>query len=82
MELFIIIEFNLCDDPFYGYNEHLHSIHLDFDYAKNVVDSLLKKHDKYIESSYEEYFIRIIKMEIGNTKQVIVFDSTESIEKK
>ena len=77
MEVFIIMEFIFCDDRFYGYNEHLHSIYGSFEEAKTMVDTLLVRNKEWAEWIEEDHtnFIRIIRMEIGNTKQEILFDS-------
>ena len=37
LDIFIIMEFRLCDDYYYGYNEHLHSVFSSLEKSKNNV---------------------------------------------
>lgn len=69
MEVFIIMEFILCN--VYFYNEHLHSVYGSFEEAKTMVDTLLVINKKRAG----EVLIQIIRMEIGNTKREILFSS-------
>lgn len=86
MEVFVVMDFILCDDRFYGYNQHLLSIFLTYDHAKSFVDSYLlerkyyNKNDKDFDS-YGCPFIRIIKKDIGGTSNEIMYDSMDLNEK-
>jgi hypothetical protein len=80
MEVFVVMQFNSCDDDFYGYNQHLVSIFPTYKDAKKYVDIFLleNKHFNKDNKDYISYgrpFIRIIKMEFGGTNKEIVFDS-------
>lgn len=75
LDIFIIMEFRLCDDYYYGYNEHLHSVFSSLEEAKTMFDKLLLIQEKWDED--DGNFIQIIRMKIGNTKKEIIFDSSK-----
>ena len=80
MEVFVVMKFILCDDDFYGYNQHLVCIFSTYKDAKDYVDTFLleNKHFNKDDKDYMSYgcpFVRIIKMECGGTNKEIVFDS-------
>ena len=80
------MDFILCDDDFYGYNQHLLSIFLTYEDAKIFVDSYLLENQYYNEkhedfNSYGSPFVRIIKMDVGGTNKEIMYDSMDLNEK-
>jgi len=75
MDIFVVIIFRLCKDPYYGYNEHLHSMYLTYEDAKIFVDSLMKDNKKYDGRSGKP-FIRIINMKVGSELKNVFFDSS------
>uniref|UniRef100_A0A6C0HS39 Uncharacterized protein n=1 Tax=viral metagenome TaxID=1070528 RepID=A0A6C0HS39_9ZZZZ len=78
MEVFVVMQFNSCDDDFYRYD--LVSIFPTYKDAKKYVDTFLSENKHFNKDnkdyiSYGRPFIRIIKMEFGGTNKEIVFDS-------
>jgi hypothetical protein len=74
MDIFVVIIFRLCKDPYYGYNEHLHSMYFTYEDAKIFVDTLMKDNKKY-DGRTGKPFIRIINMKLGSELKNIFFDS-------
>ena len=73
MNVFIVMNFNLCDDPHYGYTEDLLSVSGSFDEAKAMLDAhILECYGKYGECKdkvfdrYGKYkcFSQIIRMQM------------------
>lgn len=76
MDIFIIMEFILCEDYYYGYDERLHSVYSSFEEAKLFVDTFSDTKKKFYNG--KDAFIRIFSMKIGSKKRVLLFDSTKS----
>jgi hypothetical protein len=80
MEIFVVMQFNSCDDDFCRYDQHLLCIFPTYKDAKDYVDIFLleNKHFNKDNKDYISYgrpFIRIIKMEFGGTTKETMFDS-------
>jgi hypothetical protein len=75
MDVFVVMEYIMCEDYYYGYNEYLRSIYGTYEEAKLYVDNLLDK--KKYDGKNENPFIQIICMKLGNTEKEVLFDSTE-----
>jgi hypothetical protein len=74
-DVFIVMRFYPCEDHYYGYNQALHSVYMTFDEAKACVDAFLVTNTNFSGENGDP-FIQIIKMQLGNTEEEIVFDST------
>ena len=79
------MNFNLCDDPHYGYREELLSVSGSFDEAKAMLDAhILECYGKDGECKdevferYGEYncFSQIIRMQMGNSEKEILYDTS------
>jgi len=65
MDIFIIMEFILCEDYYYGYDERLHSVYGPYEDAKTIADTFSDTK-------------RIFSMKMGSKKRVLLFDSQEN----
>ena len=45
MDVFIVMEFNICDDPYYGYKEKNLSGSASFDEAKGMLDAYISENN-------------------------------------
>ena len=90
MNVFIVINFNLCDDPYYGYREDLLSVSGSFDEAKAMLDAhILESYgedgvcEDEVFERYGEYncFSQIIRMQMGNSEKEILYDTSVPIKK-
>ena len=79
------MNFDLCDDPHYGYREMLLSVSGSFDEAKAMLDAhILECYGKDGECKdevferYGEYncFSQIIRMQMGNSEKEILYDTS------
>jgi len=82
MDLFVVILYILCEDPYYGFDEHLECIFFTFEQAKQYVDSFLLEHKdscfreyKDNNGDYNKSFIEIYGMEWGDTNKKTLFSS-------
>ena len=75
------MEFNLCDDPHYGYIENLLSVCGSFDEAKAMLDAHIL--ECYGEEEQEDHssFSQIIRMQMGNSVKEILYDTSVPIKK-
>jgi hypothetical protein len=87
MDVFIVMEFNLCDDQHYGYIENLLSVCGSFDEAKAMLDARILENARFLEYYGEEEqddhssFSQIIRMQMGNSVKEILYDTSVPIKK-
>ncbi len=90
MDVFIVMEFIMCDDYFYGYNENLLSVCASFDDAKDFLDAYIFKYNRVDSDDDEEYgrgrygdenscFSQIIRMQMGDDGKEILYDTSQPI---
>ena len=82
MDVFIVMEFNLCDDHYYGFRENLLNVCGSFDEAKAVLDARILKYYGEDEMNDHNSFSRIIRMQMGNTVKEILYDTSVPRKKK
>ena len=81
MDVFIVMEFNLCDDPHYGYIENLLSVCGSFDEAKAMLDARILENYGEEEQDDHNSFSQIIRMQMGNSMKEILYDTSVPIKK-
>ncbi len=76
MDVFIVMEYYMCADHYYGYNENLRSVCGSFEEAKVMVDSLLLKTDD--DEDKHRSYLEISRTQIGSTtKREVLYTSIE-----
>lgn len=80
-DVFIVFDHYECDDPYYGYNESLNSVHSSFEKAKELVDSFLEENEPY-DGVDGEPFITIVQMKLGDSKRNELYNTTDLVRKK
>ena len=81
MNVFIVMNFNLCDDPHYGYIENLLSVCGSFDEAKAMLDAHIWEYYGEDEIDDHSSFSQIIRMQMGNSVNEILYDTSVPIKK-
>jgi hypothetical protein len=87
MDVFIVMEFNLCDDQHYGYIENLLSVCGSFDEAKAMLDARILENARFLEyyggeeQDDHSSFSQIIRMQMGNSVKEILYDTSVPIKK-
>ena len=80
-DIFIVFDHYECDDPYYGYNEHLRCVYSSFEKAKESVDSFLEENERY-DGVDGEPFLTIVQMKFGDSKQNELYNTTNFERKK
>ena len=76
MDVFIVMEYYMCADHYYGYNENLRSVCGSFEEAKVMVVSLLLKTDD--DEDKHRSYLEISRTQIGSTtKREVLYTSIE-----
>jgi hypothetical protein len=78
MEVFIVMEFNICFDHHYGYNENLLSVWGSFNEAKAHIlklypDDVQEEGEVYKRPNVCDCFLQIIRMNMGSTEKEILY---------
>lgn len=77
MDVFLVNEFILCDDPYYGYNAYLRGVCGSFNDAKAMLDAIISHNygENEIFGRYGEdgSFARINRMKIGSTESEVLY---------
>lgn len=63
MKLFVVLTYFLCDDPYYGYNEYLHSVYDTFANAQVKTNSLLQEQANVYDGI--DGYVTIVEMTLG-----------------
>ena len=84
MDVYIVMQYNMCDDYYYGYNEKLLSVCGSFEEAKVMVDTLLLEYGYYgtnYDKDKHRPFLEISQTQIGfTTEREVLYTSMEFVD--
>lgn len=83
MEVFIVMEFNMCYDSHYEYKENILSVWGSFNEAKAHILELYpddvqeeEEGEVYKRPNNYDRFLQIIRMNMGSTEKEILYDTS------